>query len=148
MTDPREINTPGALRNGVKTKPETPGAIRNEGVLISATRDAGYAKVAEAIQLDKSWITRFFSGEGLVSLPELLHWLESIGLRLVEPSAEADADRLLLQTLLQKTRLTLSREAGQLSGEAVVVEPEEYQALLHFAQAGIKGLEEKRGAAR
>ena len=148
MIDPREINTPGALRNGVKTKPETPGAIRNEGLLIGATRDAGYAKVAEAIQLDKSWITRFFSGEGRVTLPELLHWLDSIGLQIVEPSAEADAERQLLQALLRKTSASLAREAGEVSGDTVEVGAVEYRALLHFAQSGIKGLEAKAAGAR
>lgn len=89
--------TPALLRNGVATPPNTMTARRNHGALLTASRDVGYSEVGRAVGHDKSWVSRALNGDCLMSMPELLTWLDKGGLRIVHESdlAEGNAAELL-----------------------------------------------------
>ena len=137
------FNEAPVFRNGIAKIPETRSAQENNGALLSASLDVGYAAVSAATHLDKSWVSRFFQDQSRLSRPELLHWLDAANLRLVHRSAESQADRDLLMALLQKTSAVLARESQVEHADTVTIGAEEYKSLLHFAQLGIKSRMEK-----
>ena len=113
------FNEAPVFRNGIAEIPETRSAQENNGALLSASLDVGYAAVSAATHLDKSWVSRFFQDQSRLSRPELLHWLDAANLRLVHRSAEVE------------------------HSDTVTIGAEEYKSLLHFAQLGIKSQMEK-----
>lgn len=132
------------FRNGGLVKaPDTRTAHANNAALLRASTDIGFSAVGAAVGHDKSWVSRFFSDQALVSHAELLAWLDACSLRIVPPNAESAADAELLAALLKKTSATLQRAANDFQGGDRSLSEDEYRSLLLLAQRGIKAMQEE-----
>lgn len=105
--------------------------------------DIGFSAVGEAVRHDKSWVSRFFSDQAVVSRAGILAWLDVINQRIVTPNAESAADAELLAALLKKTSATLQRASNEFQGGDRSLSEDEYRSLLLLAQRGIKAMQEE-----
>lgn len=80
------MNDPLFSRNSGATTvpPTTRTAAENEAALLRATHDAGLSTVGKAVGIDKSNVSRFFTDETRLTRAQLLWWLDSCGLMLVQ----------------------------------------------------------------
>ena len=132
------------FRNGGLAKaPDTRTAHANNTALLRASTDIGFSAVGAAVSHDKSWVSRFFSDQALVSRAEMLAWLDACNLRIVTPNAESAADAELLAALLKKTSATLQRASNEFQGGDRSLSEDEYRSLLLLAQRGIKAMQEE-----
>jgi len=95
-------STASASRNRFATFPDTPSARRNLTRLLRETTTVSYTQVARVTVHDKSWVSRFLAGNGLISLGELLAWLDLCELMLAKDVAGTDPigeDQALLARL-------------------------------------------------
>lgn len=115
-------DTPALLRNGAATMPATHSARTSTSILMQASTDIGYAAVGRATGHDKSWVSRFFSGQSLASFPELLHWFDATGVTLgyANDGAVQDAASDLLQVLRGELDQMDGREISQTEARAAV----------------------------
>lgn len=74
-------------RNRYATFPDTPSARRNLSALLRESTRLRYATIATTTGHDKSWVSRFLSGQGLISMTELLLWLDACELELAPQGA-------------------------------------------------------------
>jgi hypothetical protein len=112
MTQPILDRATALFRNGDATMPTTHSARANHAFLLRTSADVGYAAIGRATGHDKSWVSRFLSGQGLVSLAEVLHWLDAVSGVIVHPN-ESGVDEAA-SDLLQALRGELSaRDAGR-----------------------------------
>jgi len=89
--------TPAVMRNGMTTEPNTHSARKSKGALVRAFQDCGYTTIGRSVGHDKSWVCRWLSGDGVANLPEVLHMLDTSGLRIVhEDDLEAGGDAELI----------------------------------------------------
>lgn len=135
--------TVAAFRNGISTEPDTHGARANKGAMLRAAQDAGYSVVGRACGHEKSWLSRFFSGECRISMPELLAMLDAMGLHVTQVDAEREDDTEILSLLLRKAATNLDRRAAAGVSADVVMSADEYQALLALAMRGIRAMQER-----
>lgn len=63
-------STASTSRNRFATFPDTPSARRNLTRLLRETTTVSYTQIARVTMHDKSWVSRFLAGNGLVSEPE------------------------------------------------------------------------------
>lgn len=132
-----------AFRNGISTEPDTHGARANKGAMLRAAQDAGYSVVGRACGHEKSWLSRFFSGECRISMPELLAMLDAMGLHVTQGDAEREDDTEILSLLLRKAAANLQRRSERSDSSDVVMSADEYQALLALAKRGITAMQER-----
>lgn len=76
-------HVPAALRNGTATVPNTLSAQQNNATLLRASQEVGYQEVGRVAGHSKAWVSRVLSCECVMSLPELLTWLDKCDLRIV-----------------------------------------------------------------
>lgn len=89
---------PAVFRNGVATNPNTHSARENHSAILKASQEAGYSTIGRVTGHDKSWVSRWLNGNGLVSLPELLAWMDHCELRIVPAEAVgSDGDAALVE---------------------------------------------------
>ncbi|MBV2264685.1 MAG: hypothetical protein KUL79_14190 [Thauera sp.] len=95
-------SSPSSPRNRFATFPDTPTARRNLSRLLRETTTVGYTSIARATVHDKSWVSRFLAGNGLISLSELLVWLDRCQLVLDKDAPDGvpqDGDKAMLERL-------------------------------------------------
>lgn len=71
------------------TIPNTLSAQQNNAAMLRASQEVGYTEVGRAVGHAKSWVSRVLSCECVMSLPELLTWLDRCDLRIV-PAEELE----------------------------------------------------------
>ena len=110
------------LRNGDATMPTTHASRVSVSVLLRASSDVGYAAIGRAVGHDKSWVSRFFSGQALISFPELLHWFDVASLSISNANGDAveDAASDLMQALSGELKELDGREISQVEARAAV----------------------------
>lgn len=115
-------DTPALLRNGAATMPTTHTSRMSHAALLRASSDVGYAGIGRATGHDKSWVSRFLSGQGLASLPELLHWLDAAGLSIghANDGAIQDAAADLLSAVRGEMDGLEGREVSQAEAQAAI----------------------------
>lgn len=110
------------LRNGDATMPTTHTGRANHAFLLRSSADVGYSTIARVTGHDKSWVSRFLSGQGLATLPEILHWLDAISGVLCHPNEsgidEAASD--LLKSVSGELESLEGREISQTEARASV----------------------------
>lgn len=137
---------PALLRNGVATPPNTMTARRNHGALLTASRDVGYSEVGRAVGHDKSWVSRALNGDCLMSMPELLTWLDKGGLRIIHECDMAEGNAAEVLEAVNKAAMNIrtiedfARKMGE-DGEIYIA----IAALARRALAQIKN-DAERGA--
>lgn len=150
-----DSSVPGvnAVFRNVAAMPTTASARSNCTNLVRATQDVGYAAVAKATGHDKSWITRFFQEESRANLPEIMCWLDAVGLRITPADVEREDEADLLQILLRKVAVTIERRQADRSlddARQVRLDADDYRALLALAKRGVvsmqTGMEQDRCA--
>ena len=88
-----------SLRN-VIAMPNTASARANDHMLRNHTAAVGYNTVAASIGSDKTQVCRFFTGERPVTLPQLLHWMDTVGIRF--EAADENSEEGVLQDLIDQ----------------------------------------------
>ena len=132
------------FRNGGLSKcPDTRTAHANNAALLRASTDIGFSAVGAAVNHDKSWVSRFFSDQALVSRAGLMAWLDACNLRIVTPNADSAASNSASAALLKKTSATLQRASNEFQGGDRSLSEDEYRSLLLLAQRGIKAMQEE-----
>lgn len=132
-------------RNRLATFPPTTTARHNQSLLLKRSQMMRYESIGRATGHDKSWVSRFLSGSALVSLPELLAWLDQCNLRLVSPEDDGDMVGLVDQEHIE--RLQSAIDALELRREelrsAANLDREFILALIEVARVGLGALLEK-----
>ena len=93
-----------SLRN-VIAMPNTASARENDHMLRNHTAAVGYNTVAASIGSDKTQVCRFFTGERPVTLPQLLHWMDTVGIRF--DAADENSEEGVLQDLIDQASISL-----------------------------------------
>ena len=92
-------------------------AAENEAALIRATHEVGLRTVGEAVGVDKSNVSRFFTDETRLTRTQLLWWLDTCGLKLVpkddDVALKVDQDDLRNVRVLATRVLALFQEQGE-----------------------------------
>ena len=129
-----------AVFRTITTTPDTHSARKNNTSLLRAFADAGYAIIARAVGHDKSWLSRWLSGESVSNLPELLTMLDSAGLRIVHEdelaSSTSDAEQVaaLNAALSKLDGLSAAMKAMEEGNEL-------HTALLALARRGLHSMQ-------
>lgn len=92
------------------------------------TAAVGYNTVAAAIGSDKTQVCRFFTGERPVTLPQLLHWMDTVGIRF--EAADENSEEGVLQDLIDQASNALDGIEQRKSD----LSAEEVEALLKVAK--------------
>ena len=136
--------TPAVMRNGMTTEPNTHSARKSKGALVRAFQDCGYTTIGRSVGHDKSWVCRWLSGDSVANLPEVLHMLDTSGLRIVhEDDLEAGGDAELIARM--------ERVLDQLNGidsavKALGEDGELHDALMAMARRALREMTEKAKA--
>ena len=120
-----EVST--AMRN-VIAMPNTASARANDHMLRNHTAAVGYNTVAASIGSDKTQVCRFFTGERPVTLPQLLHWMDTAGIRF--EAADENSEEGVLQDLIDQASISLQGIEQRKSNLSV----DEVEALLKVAK--------------
>ena len=122
-----EVST--SMRN-VIAMPNTASARANDHMLRSHTAAVGYNTVAAAASIgsDKTQVCRFFTGERPVTLPQLLHWMDTAGIRF--EAADENSEEGVLQDLIDQASISLQGIEQRKSDLSV----DEVEALLKVAK--------------
>lgn len=116
-----------SLRN-VIAMPNTASARANDHLLRHLTAAVGYNTVAASIGSDKTQVCRFFTGERPVTLPQLLHWMDTVGIRF--EAADENSEEGVLQDLIDQASISLQGIEQRKSDLSV----DEVEALLKVAK--------------
>ena len=136
-------STASTSRNRFATFPDTPSARRNLTRLLRETTTVSYTQIARVTMPDKSWVSRFLAGNGLVSLGELLAWLDKCELMLAkdvfatDPSAE---DEALLARLEAALRTLDALQSNTVEACQCARECELLLSLIGLARLGLEHL--------
>lgn len=135
---------PAVMRNGMTTEPNTHSARKSKGALVRSFQDCGYTTIGRSVGHDKSWVCRWLSGDSVANLPEVLHMLDTSGLRIVhEDELEAGGDAELIARM--------ERVLDQLNGidsavKALGEDGELHDALMAMARRALREMTEKAKA--
>ena len=116
-----------SLRN-VIAMPNTASARANDHMLRNHTAAVGYNTVAASIGSDKTQVCRFFTGDRPVTLPQLLHWMDTVGIRF--EAADENSEEGVLQDLIDQASISLQGIEQRKSNLSV----DEVEALLKVAK--------------
>lgn len=136
-------SSPSSPRNRFATFPDTPSARRNLSRLLRETTTVGYTTIARATVHDKSWVSRFLAGNGLISLGELLVWLDRCQLVLDKDAPDGvpqDGDKAMLERLESALRALDTLECRTQACTACERERELMLSLIGFARIGLESL--------
>lgn len=132
-------------RNRLATFPPSAAARQNQSVLLKRSQSVRYETIGRATGHDKSWVSRFLSGSALVSLPELLAWLDQCDVRLVSPESGENEREIADQERIEQLQSAIN--ALELTREelhaAANVNREFILALIELARVGLDALLEK-----
>lgn len=117
-----------ALLRNVVAIPNTAAARLNDHLLRSHTAAVGYNTVAAAIGSDKTQVCRFLTGERPAYWPQMLHWFDTVTLRL-SPADDGD-EREVIQELLEQAASVVDGMETRKSE----LSTEEVEALLKVAK--------------
>lgn len=112
-------NSGESARNRFATFPDTASARRNLSTLLRESTRLKYASVGQATGHDKSWVSRFLSGQGLISMTELLSWLDACQLELTtqEPPSSSPQSEIIALDRLDDAIRALQAEYPQHQSE-------------------------------
>lgn len=116
-----------SLRN-VIAMPNTASARASDHLLRHLTASVGYYSVAAAIGSDKTQVSRFLSDERPIFRPQLLHWLDVVGIRL--HPADESSEEGVLQELIDQAAIAIQGIEQRKSDLSV----DEVDALLKVAK--------------
>ena len=116
-----------SLRN-VIAMPNTASARANDHMLRNHTAAVGYNTVAASIGSDKTQVCRFFTGDRPVTLPQLLHWMDTVGIRF--EAADENSEEGVLQDLIDQASISLQGIERRKSDLSV----DDVEALLEVAK--------------
>lgn len=133
-------SSPSSPRNRFVTFPDTPAARRNLSRLLRETTTVGYTTIARATVHDKSWVSRFLAGNGLISLGELLVWLDRCQLVLDKDGVPQDGDKAMLERLESALRALDTLECRTQACTPCERERELMLSLIGFARIGLESL--------
>lgn len=138
--DEKLTNLPAVFRN-ITTTPDTATARRSQTALLRAFTDSGYATIGRSVGHDKSWVSRWLSGESVANLPELLHMLDTAGLRIVHEDDMAKGNG---SELVEKIDAALAQLSG-IESALKAMEPggELNAALLALARRALKDMQQE-----
>lgn len=130
-------------RNRFATFPDTPTARRNLSRLLRETSAVGYINIARATVHDKSWVSRFLAGNGLISLGELLAWLDrcQIVFGKDEPDGPPQSgDEAMLERLESALHALVALKDSTLETSKCERERELMLALIELVRIGLESL--------
>lgn len=121
---------PSVFRNA----PATRTAQENIGVLLRASREAGYSVIGRRCGHDKSWVSRWLSGENKADIGEVLHWLDECGLKI---TYELDSVEQLI-ALAE----SIERDLQEIEKTGTLTDPVQ-SSLVRLASLGLQSIAER-----
>lgn len=139
-------STASTSRNRFATFPDTPSARRNLTRLLRETTTVSYTQIARVTLHDKSWVSRFLAGNGLISLGELLAWLDQCELLLAKDVTGTDPigeDQALLARLEAALSALDTLRSNTLEACRCERECELMLSLIGLARVGLEHLRQR-----